>query len=821
MPVAFDPSPAAVHSPVLANQGTARQTEEMARDYFNRSKPANPANRQPSLEPPPTQQSGSPMTQEDMRLHQASELVGPSRKPRDGSTSVSGSSNASPHVGNERTRQQFAGSPSLLQNASDGAIRNEPFKLQDVPKAKRSGGSTRSSRSEALSPKPLTPTVGTSINGGEVLETARDPSSTSTPLAEEPGSFDEKPHTSPVVAHDYYSREGASINSSRAKQKLVLGQVQYPPKRGDSLESSKQNQSIHRKDVSVGPSSSPRQNVATREASPSISTLLPGDLPKINGGKIISKPTESLDAKSIFDTSSPIPHRKDVSAAAHNVSFVAPRPPPVPPDTIRSRNESISTTQSETPRTGDIHNLPSLLRYSAGGEFTMDEDMARILGGGDVQNHESFLRRVSNSVRHGRSFSDKGMRFSKDRWPRSPGMNSMSTGQEISSPVSASPEHRDELSWFKNELRRERQKTVEREQKIAELEIALDSAANIKQVNTELREKRSTMVVLDTQKEIVVRELEVLTEHIAAAKKTRDPLDLGKMSNAALRDFAEALQQLKDSFAPQIEDSIQKRNELVDEISSLTQMKDKSFQEFEQLSLKNAQLADLNNQLVHQIQGIYKANSTSNVENSRGAANGLGIYSHSQDKSQISFDSRERSVANDASLTSSTTAVHQEEAEPVTVLQGPHVVNIRKGQPPKKFNWKKGGQNVAKGVTKGLKGAFSSTQQSYSREMQFAETAPYGTALPQQEYANISRNWNSEQPRPGFGFFNQRPVPKGSGPWKVHPDDSTHTLAADPSQCKDGIDRIAYSDVLMVYQHFSGRTLNRERSLKICLFRIL
>jgi hypothetical protein len=38
-------------------------------------------------------------------------------------------------------------------------------------------------------------------------------------------------------------------------------------------------------------------------------------------------------------------------------------------------------------------------------------------------------------------------------------------------------------------------------------------------MNSELREKRSTMVVLDTQKEIVVRELEVLTEHIAAAKR--------------------------------------------------------------------------------------------------------------------------------------------------------------------------------------------------------------------------------------------------------------------------------------------------------------
>jgi hypothetical protein len=356
-------------------------------------------------------------------------------------------------------------------------------------------------------------------------------------------------------------------------------------------------------------------------------------------------------------------------------------------------------------------------------------------------------------------------------------------GQEISSPSSVSPEHRDELAWFRNELRRERQKSVEREQKIAELEAALESTADIKQVNTELREKRSTMVVLDTQKEIVVRELEVLTEHIAAAKRSGDPLDLGKMRNAVLRDFAEALQRLKDSFAPQIEDSIQKRNDLVDEISSLTQMKDKSFQEFEQLSLKNAQLADLNNQLVHQIQELYKANSGTSNEPARPAPNGLGIYSHHKDKSQISIDSREaRTAFTESSIAASSTTLQQEEAEPVTVLQGPQVVNIRKGQ-PKKFNWKKGGQNVAKGVTKGLKGAFSSTQQSYSRELQFAESTPYGGTLPGQEYASIPRAGN-EPVRQGFGLFgNPKAAPKGNAPWKGQPNGSSSALPLDASTC--------------------------------------
>ena len=153
------------------------------------------------------------------------------------------------------------------------------------------------------------------------------------------------------------------------------------------------------------------------------------------------------------------------------------------------------------------------------------------------------------------------MRSSKEhKWPGSPTANNSVTGQDISSPITASPEHRDELAWAKNELRRERQRTIERDQKITELESTLHSQVNIKQVNSELREKRSTIVVLDTQKEIVVRELEVLTEHIAAAKKSGDPLDLNKMTHSVMRDFAESLQKLKDSFAPQIEESVQKRN---------------------------------------------------------------------------------------------------------------------------------------------------------------------------------------------------------------------------------------------------------------------
>jgi hypothetical protein len=254
---------------------------------------------------------------------------------------------------------------------------------------------------------------------------------------------------------------------------------------------------------------------------------------------------------------------------------------------------------------------------------------------------------------------------------------------------------------------------------------------------------------------------------------------------------------LKNSFAPQIEDSIQKRNDLVDEIANLAQMKDKSFMEFEQLSSKNAQLAELNNQLVHQIQGLYKANSGAQVESPKPAVNGLGIYSHHKEKSNLSFDSREiRNMSTDLTNIDSASTLQAGEAEPVTVLQGPQMVNIRKGQQPKKFDWRKG-QKVAKGVTKGLKGAFSSTQQSYSRDLQFAETGAYGTGPVGQEYSSLPRSNPEPVKQGGFGFFgNQKAGPKPNGLYATQANTSTPSLLVDAAArtCRSSLLRDAHTD---------------------------
>ena len=477
-------------------------------------------------------------------------------------------------------------------------------------------------------------------------------------------------------------------------------------------------------------------------------------------------PTRSQDSPSAnsFADAPPPPLRARERLAQQGASssdaFVTPRIPPNPPNTATFKAKADSM-KSESPRNTEPPMSPEV-HHPAAESLTMDDDISHAANTDGQQEQSGFLRRVSHSVRHARSYSDRGIRLSREqKWPKSPLVGSSSPGHAngVSSPTASSPENREELRLFKNESRRDKQKMTEMEQKIVELEAAIEAKTSIKQMNTELREKRSTMVVLDTHKEIVVRELEVLTEHIAKAKRSGDPLDVGNLSNAVLREFAESLQKLKDSFAPQLEELTHQRNDLTEEISNLTQQKENSFQEFEQLSLKNAQLADLNNQLVHQVQELRKANIGPALEVVQPAANGLGIYTQSHSsRSNSGTDIRDSRPSFAESTMTGSTAVQENEVEPATYLTAPQVVNIRKAQ-PKKFNWKKGGHNVAKGVTKGLKGAFSSDGNRNQREGQYLEGMPYG-AMQQQEYptSSLSRNQSHDPARPGLGGFfgNQR-----------------------------------------------------------------
>lgn len=727
IPLAFDPNPPKVATPSSQqNTPQSRPQEEKTKDYFARN--------EMRAKNGSISQSASPQPAQDRVRQSAAEHL---RKPSDAlpSRTVSNSSTLVPS-------EQPQSPPRSLVSRNDSS-RSENFRLQEAPKNRKIPSGRTTPRGDT----------------GSSLSQHRSPEMKETEFIVDDG------RTTPRISYEMSPSFTDEFNSPPQ-----IPVSQSIPKRGDSLMTSA-SKPIARKELQPSSLSQPLNDLSN--ATPTRAPTTSVDAGKGSSGKALPATVGSPGSQSIYDT--PDLPQGEITDVLHD-KFVQPRAPPQPP-IGHSRNESISTLQS------DAQKSPKLPQYNAGGDFTLEEDISRILGLDEPTVNESFLRRVSNSVRHGRSYSDRSGRFSRDRWPRSPVTGGGPGHPEISSPMTSSPENREEVAWFKNELRRERLKAAERDKKIAELESQINAAADISQVNVELKEKRSTMIVLETQKEIVVRELEVMTEHIANAKKGNEPLDMSKLNSAVLRDLAEALDKLKRSFAPQIESLVQQRNELLEEITNLNQAKDKSFHEFEQLSSKNAQLAEFNNQLVDQIQNIYKTNRGPGSEE-LAKPNGLGIYSHSKDNSKVSIDSREiqkPTIIAPSSINDPGVTYEAGEAGAIQQVAGAQVVEMKKGAVAKRFDWRKG-QKMAKGLTKGVKGAFASAQQNYGRDMQFAETGAYheNQMRAGQEYSSIPRNNNEPIRQPG-GWFANSTKPPGSknGLYANSNNASTPSLLAD------------------------------------------
>ncbi len=698
------------------------------------------------------------------------------------------------HLGNQaisaiaqESQREVASSDAVRPRRGDSQ-QNGAFRLDDVPKNKKM--ERRTSRGETQSPQ-LDTSLSSSKSRSAPTSAKEQVKEQQIVLPSHESSMSPRSEAglSGSPRDVYASRNYTSNDSPVSHSSPLSNQLKTLPERGDSLAKGiNSKQTVARRDLEPATMSKLSNSIGSSfdnghdkpASAPPTTTTSPPALGSVTVNRSLQKNQEPSSGHQSGEILQPPLRAKDRERTARQEgsssdSFSTSRAPSHPPlVSHKPHADSVGALKSDGSR-NDGQMSPRLSRYGEREEISMDEERTHGLGNDVYAEGSGFLKRVSHSVRHARSYSDRGIRTSKEqKWPKSPLPGSQSPfGQDIGSPTASSPEAREEIAWFRQELRRERQKNAENEQRLSELESALEAKNAIKKMNNELREKRSTMVVLDTQKEIVVRELEVLTDHIADAKNSGEPFDIGRMSNTVLREFAESLQQLKDSFAPQIEDLTQRRNDLVTEVSELTEMKDKSFQEFEQLSVKNAQLADLNNQLVHQIQELYKANANPTSQDPlRPPPNGLGIYAQHRDRSHttsIDQQSNRPSVA-ESSMTGST-AIGDQETEPATYLSAPQVVNIRKAQ-PKKFNWKKGGQNVAKGVTKGLKGAFSSDPYRTRQDGQYTEGIPYA-AMSQQEYPTTSFTARQQiDRREGFGglFGDRKQKPQQ---WKNSPNGSS------------------------------------------------
>lgn len=333
----------------------------------------------------------------------------------------------------------------------------------------------------------------------------------------------------------------------------------------------------------------------------------------------------------------------------------------------------------------------------------MDEDMARILG--TDEGSSSILRRVSNAVRHGRtgstesamqgtprvsahtrSISETTRTTISPRWPKSPVLDE-------ESPTSPMPMGlTDDPNFLKRQLRSS-------EQRVLELERQFTNDKDLQTLSLRLEEKRKTVSVLDTQTEIMIRQLEVLAGYVERAKESKRPVDPRELEESALRDFVNKLEKLKQSMTSSLEQLHADRDQVLEEKLRAIADRDRARLEFEQLVSKNAQLADLNNDLTHQIQERFRNNSDGRSP----AASGLGIYQQHKGiyNASMSLDN--------ASIHTGATLVAMDGEEPI-LESGPTMVKIGKGQ-VKKFNWKKGSKAVAQNIAKGMNRTAAAFQQ--------------------------------------------------------------------------------------------------------------
>jgi hypothetical protein len=776
IPLALDPSPVSNVTPRSTSETwgdpskKGKENKAPEKDYFGISKSNSQGKSRDASSTSSTphiafQEKGrQPSAEETSRIKESV------NKAQTGGAKGS-STKASPAIGGDDTRVQHANSPKSSNTNGKNQTSGDKFRLGDVPKGKRSGTSRSDSQSEIAS-----------SDGGVSRSTSGGGVSAVPPRKEAPIGIPRTDSPKSLLAAE---KAGTPRSSQESRLRDEVDSRPSTESNSSSLPTARMDsggttQSIARKEIASGTakhtissmSSSSSPDTSSSSAS---SSDTPGVTPTVNGKSISGPRLQSPVGGDDLTPSSRAPTRPVGPQQQLSDTYMVPRAPPAPPPT------SSHSTKGSMVSANGVPVSPKLPRWSAGGDFTMDEDMARILGGTD-ESSQSILRRVSNAVRHGRNNSEAsnsvrhlghGRSISETttrtaaspRWPKTPIAEDLNVAaREISSPISITPPASgDDPALLRRQLRNS-------EQRVAELERQFMSEKDLKSLNKKLIEKRKTVSVLDSQTEIMIRQLEVLAGYVERAKDSKQPINIAELEESAIKDFVQKLERLRQTMSDAVESLYEERNELLEEKNQIVADRDRALVEFEQLSSKNAQLADMNNDLTHQIQERFKAQSGNSMDSPRAPMNGLGIYTHHhKDKSNVSVHLDDTSLRPSTSTTllgsvsGYPQAMDQDPSlDPATVLSAPHVINIRKGQ-AKKFNWKKGGQTVAKGVSKGFKGAFASVQQERNQQWQ-GQTGesigmPYNiTVAPMEppgpgQTGSLPRSVSNDPARQGFGLF--------------------------------------------------------------------
>jgi uncharacterized protein YoxC len=526
-----------------------------------------------------------------------------------------------------------AGAAESTSPSTYPGTQNE-FKLQEAPKSRReprdSNDNSRSPtiQSPAVQSQSATPQIDNTLTASPVEAVPKNPVYTP------PDVFLDR---SPSVP-----QQPSRIPPPPMRMRPIP-QVERPA-RGDSLAAS-----VTRKEAPGSGSATPHISEMSHGRQMSSSS-------QMNGGMSISKPLESTNnARGVYEPT----NGRSSSQADNNTgpAFAAPRQAPPHPPSNHKTSESTSTGQSDV-NESPLH-VPNY--FGLDGSST---DSRR------DENTDGALRKLSNVMRgHARSVSDRVIASPKSqRWAKSPMNGSVDLGSPTSS-MGLGQDSREESIILRSQLRRAQQRIADLEAEKNSLQSVVNGSPEMKHVNSALKEKRSTIAILDTQREVVVRELEIMTEHLKKVKDSNRPLDMTTFQSEVLDDFAGSLGKLKSNLTSEIEGLVQKRNDLTDEISSLIQMKDKGFQEYENVSNRNAQLTQHNHELVQSIQEMMKSSKQ---------PNGLGLYLTGSGQSKDRMDSSSNDLRQ--AMDSSSTFVLPDNEDPA-IINTPQIIKMQKNKP--------------------------------------------------------------------------------------------------------------------------------------------
>lgn len=322
----------------------------------------------------------------------------------------------------------------ISPNVSDSSQKRENFKLGEVPRERKRSGSFKAPDTE-------------------------DDQSHEISISFSPRDVD----TSPTVPQPAIPPRGDSYKPPVTSPASVHKKSFESPV--NSTSSSGRSQRSH------GTSGS---NASAITAAESPEVLVPGPQdagdPRPQGIKINTKTTITNIS---YQQEPPSLAMPSTNQSHSSTSFLS-KPGPYPrPSTAHAGARNLSPNYAESLNLLTNYDLSSSVLphpfKSPVSELSMEEDIARVFGGGETS--ASILRRVSNAVRHGRSFSDLATRTSSSpKWPRSPSAGHPgyipTFGVDFASP-NLSLEGRDENLALKQELRRSMQKVAELEAKLS------------------------------------------------------------------------------------------------------------------------------------------------------------------------------------------------------------------------------------------------------------------------------------------------------------------------------------------------------------------